>query len=162
MVGRYHKLTRYQMLRQIHFLRDVLPILTKLSKITQKDSLTIIELKKAVTKTLGSLKKLRNENGAVEDDWLRQVGKTDQGELCQPGKDGHFLRPLRSKRKLLGDRQLEKEIEAFGESKYNYLTAIIDNITMRFLNLSNELHDFLVLHSANQKRAGEKLMSSTK
>ena len=61
--------------------------------------------------------------------------------------------------KLLGERQLEKEIEAFGESKHNYLTAIIDNITMRFLNLSNELQDFLVLHSASQGDTEERLRS---
>lgn len=121
--------------------------------------MTIVELKQSVDSTLLSLEKLRIEKGEEEDDWLKQVSKTDGGEICWPGKDGHFLRCLRSKRQLVGGRQMEKEIEAFEMSKYEYLTAIIDDIRRRFLNLSTELQDFLVLHTADQDDTEERLMS---
>ena len=39
---------------------------------------------------------------------------------------------------------------------------MIDDIKMRFTNLTNKLEDFLVLHNANQKGAEEKLISLTK
>ena len=121
--------------------------------------MTIVELKQSVDSTLLSLEELRIEKGEEEDDWLKQVSKTDGGEICWPGEDGHFLRCLTSKRQLLGGRQMEKEIEAFEMSKYKYLTAIIDDIRRRFLNLSMELQDFLVLHTADQDDTEERLMS---
>ena len=49
MRGRYCQLTRYQMLRWIHFLPDIFPVLTKLSKLSQRDSLTIVDLKKLLS-----------------------------------------------------------------------------------------------------------------
>ena len=66
MKGRYHQLTRYQMLRWIYFLRDILPCLTKLSKLTQRDSLTIFDLKKGIADTDRSLENLGKEIGDEE------------------------------------------------------------------------------------------------
>ena len=121
--------------------------------------MTIIELKQCVVCTIHRLEKLRNAEGDVEQDWMEDLSWTDQGELCWPGKDGHPLRLRRSKRNITTRVQLEQEVEAFEASKQSYLTGIIDNIRMRFLNLSNELQDFLVLHRADQKDTEERLRS---
>ena len=150
------------MLRWIHFLRDILPTLTKLSKLTQRDSLTIVDLKKGVTSTLRILGELEDEKGEQEKAWIKQVYETNEGKLCWPGKDGHLLRSLRSKRRLLTVGGLAAEQRAFEESRHQYIKAIIDNIKMRFTDLTNQLQVFLVLHSADQEGAEEQLMSLTK
>ena len=162
MKGRYCQLTRYQMLRWIHFLRDILPVLTKLSKLTQRDSLTIVDLKKGVDSTLQFLESLKVEKGEEEKTWIKQVHATNEGKLCWPGKDGHYLRSFRSKRTLLKEEQLAQEQGYFEDSRYEYIKAITEDIKMRFTDLTDKLEDFLVLHNADQKGAEEKLMSLTK
>ena len=82
-----------------------------------------VELKQSIVSKLQSLEKLRSENGVEEDDWLKQVCKTDGDDLCWLGKDGHFLRCLRSKIQSLEERQMEKEIEALEMFKCIYPTA---------------------------------------
>ena len=139
------------MLRWINFLRDILPTLTKLSKLTQRDSFTIVDLKKGVTSTLRFLGELEDEKGEQEKAWIKQVYETNEGNLCWPGKDGYLLRSLRSKRRLLTVGELAAEQRAFEESRHQYIKAIIDNIKMRFTDLTNQLQDFLVLHSTDQK-----------
>ena len=160
MKGRYQQLTRYQMLRWIHFLRDVLPILTKLSKITQRNSLTIFALKRGIADTNRSLVDLQREMGDEERTWINQVHETEEGKLCWPGIDGHFLRCTKSKRMLLvGEERIKQEVEDFVRSKQQYLNAIIKDLDMRFSTLMEDLEDFLVLHSANQKGTEKRLRS---
>ena len=143
MKGRYQQLTRYQMLRWIHFLRDVLPILTKLSKITQRNSLTIFALKKGIADTNRSLVDLQREMGDEERTWINQVRESEEGKLCWPGRDGHFLRRTPSKRMLLvGEEQIKQEVEAFIRSKQQYLNAITKDLDMRFTTLKKILKIF--------------------
>ena len=152
MKGRYHQLTRYQMLRWIYFLRDILPCLTKLSKLTQRDSLTIFDLKKGIADTDRSLENLGKEIGDEERAQISQVHETVEGNLCWPGGDGHFLRCTSSKRKLLaGVENVRQEVQAFERSRQQYIMAIIKDLDMRFTNLMKDLEDFLVLHCADQE-----------
>ena len=56
---------------------------------------------------------------------------------------------MRSKRRFLTEEQLVQEQADFEASMREYVKAIIDDIKMRFANLTNKLEDFLVLHIVN-------------
>ena len=98
--------------------------------------------------------------GDGERTWINQVHESEEGKLCWPGRDGHFLRCTTSKRMLLvGEEHIKQEFEAFIGSKQQYLNAIIKDLDMRFTTLMEDLEDFQVLHSADQKGTGKRLRS---
>ena len=133
--GRYRQIRKYSFMRWLLMLRDVLPILSKLTKLTQRNSLTIVTLTHGITETLTNLKKLIDVNGEYEQKWLDQI----QVKNDQPSWKGE---------KLLFDKDMKSDAEAFVKSRKAYIKAILYDLARRFADATESLDNFSVLHSA--------------